>query len=210
MEGELLHCRRNFVCLASRKSTLEGIARSNRVLDMSGIGCHPLVFPAWSELWPLMCGVANHANIAFSLPFNSVQTFHFLKSQYGPKGTNFCYQFSAFLFKVRRTWVFGQSESGRQCGWKPEGAGLQPEALCQAPKGQSSFSLTPILSVASVFLSPAGLYYKRKELIALVDKSKPAQRSETQQNTQGRPYWALITALRPASWGLPVGVKSMN
>ena len=47
-------------------------------------------------------------------------------------------------------------------------------------------------------------------LIALVDKPKPAQRSETQQNTQGRPYWALITTLQPASWGLPVGVKSMN
>lgn len=97
-----------------------------------------------------------------------------------PKGQIVVIRFSDFLFK-------GQ------------GAGLQPEALSQAPKGQSSFSLTPILSVASVVLSPAGLYYKRKELIALVDKPKPAQRSETQQNTQGRPYLALITALRPAS-----------
>lgn len=191
MEGDLLHCRRNFVCLASRESTLEGIARSNRVLDMSGIGWRPLVFPAWSELWPLMCGVAYHANIAFSLPFNSVQTFIFLNLNMAPKGQIVVISFPLFYSSSEGSESLARPQSGRQCGCKPEGAGLQPEALSQAP----------ILSVASVVLSPAGLYYKRKELIALVDKPKPAQRSETQQNTQGRPYWALITALRPASWG---------
>ena len=179
MEGELLHCRRNFVYLASRESTLEEIARSNRVLDMSGIGCRPLAFPAWSELWPLMCGVAYHANIAFSLPFNSVQTFIFLNLNMAPKGQIVVISFPLFYSSSEGSESLARPQSGRQCGCKPEGAGLQPEALSQAPKGQSSFSLTPILSVASVVLSPAGLYYKRKELIALVDKPKPAQRSET-------------------------------
>ena len=141
-------------------------------------------------------------------PLTVCKPFIFLKSQYGPKGTNCCYPFSAFLFEGSES--LARPQSGRQCRCKPEGAGLQSEALSQAPKGQSSFSLTPILSVASVVLSPARLYYKRKELIALVDKPKPAQRSETQQNSQGWPYLALIFALRPASWGLPVGVKSMN
>lgn len=158
-----------------------------------------------------MCGVASHANIAFSLPFNSVQTFHFFKISIWPQRDKLLLSvFPLFYSRSEGSESLARPQSGRQCGWKPEGAGLQPEALSQAPKGQSSFSLTPILSVASVVLSPAGLYYKRKELIALVDKPKPAQRSETQQNTQGRPYLALITALRPASWGLPVGVKSMN
>lgn len=52
-------------------------------------------------------------------------------------------------------------------------AGLQPEAFRQALKGQpklealSSFLLTQILSVTSVVLSLAGLYHKRKELMAL-------------------------------------------
>ena len=154
-----------------------------------------------------MCGVASHANIAFSLPFNSMQTFHFFKISIWPQRDKLLLSvFPLFYSRSEGSESFARPQSGRQCGCKPEGAGLQPEALSQAPKGQSSFSLT----VASVVLSPAGLYYKRKELIALVDKPKPAQRSETQQNAQGRPYLALITALRPASWGLPVGVKSMN
>ena len=126
-----------------------------------------------------MCGVAYHANIAFSLPFNSVQTFIFLNLNMAPKGQIVVISFPLFYSSSEGSESLARPQSGRQCGCKPEGAGLQPEALSQAPKGQSSISLTPILSVASVVLSPAGLYYKRKELIALVDKPKPAQRSET-------------------------------
>ena len=158
-----------------------------------------------------MCGVVSHANIPFSLPFNCVQTFHFFKISIWPQRDKLLLSvFPLFYSRSEGSESLARPQSGRQCGCKPEGAGLQSEALSQAPKKQSSFSLTPILSVASVVLSPARLYYKRKELIALVDKPKPAQRSETQQNSQGWPYLALIFALRPASWGLPVGVKSMN
>ena len=54
------------------------------------------------------------------------------------------------------------------------GAGLQPEPSL-------SFSLTQILSVASVALSLARLYYRRKELMALINKPKPqAQPLQTQ------------------------------
>ncbi|PFX23472.1 hypothetical protein AWC38_SpisGene11967 [Stylophora pistillata] len=44
---------------------------------------------------------------------------------------------------------------------------LEPEPKPE-PSSSSSFSLTQILSVASIVLSLAGLYYKRKELMELV------------------------------------------
>ena len=56
----------------------------------------------------------------------------------------------------------------------------------------SSFSLTQILSVVSMVLSLAGLYYKRKELMALVNKPQPKPQAQTKQ-TQ-----------------IPVRVKAMN
>lgn len=60
------------------------------------------------------------------------------------------------------------------------GVGLQPET-------SSSFSRIQILSVASAVFSLAGLYYKRKELVALINKPQPqpqAQQREMQRNTQ--------------------------
>ena len=121
-----------------------------------------------------------------------------------PKGQIVVISFPLFYSRSEGSESLARPQSGRQCGCKPEGAGLQPEALSQAPKGQSSFSLTPILSVASVVLQPAGLYYKRKELIALVDKPKPAQRSETQQNTQGRLHILCY------GWSSPCEVKIIS
>ena len=146
-----------------------------------------------------MCGVASHANIAFSL-----QTFHFFKITIWPQRDKLL--LSVFRFSIQgpkdlSLWP-GRRAAGN-AGASPR-AGLQPEALSQAPKGQSSFSLTPILSVASVVLSPAWLYYKRKELIALVDKPKPAQRSETQQNTQGRLHILCY------GWSSPCEVKIIS
>ena len=84
----------------------------------------------------------------------------------------------------------------------PEGAGTTGVGLQPEP---SSFSVTQILSVASVVLSLAGLYYKRKELMAFVNKPKPAQRSEATQNKQPQ-----ITSLRLAPLGLPVRIKPMD
>ena len=63
----------------------------------------------------------------------------------------------------------GQKTTERKRGPKDlstRGAGLQPEPSL-------SFSLTQILSVASVALSLARLYYRRKELMALINKPKP-------------------------------------
>lgn len=58
------------------------------------------------------------------------------------------------------------------------GVGLQPET-------SSSLSRIQILSVASAVFSLAGLYYKRKELVALINKPQPqAQQREMQRNTQ--------------------------
>ena len=48
--------------------------------------------------------------------------------------------------------------------------GMQPEPEPKPAPSSSSLSLTQIPSVASVVLSVAGLYYKRKELMALVEK----------------------------------------
>ena len=47
---------------------------------------------------------------------------------------------------------------------------MQPEPEPKPAPSSSSLSLTQIPSVASVVLSVAGLYYKRKELMALVEK----------------------------------------
>ena len=63
----------------------------------------------------------------------------------------------------------------------PRGASCKEEGITPKLKTSSSFSPTQILSVASVVLSQAGLYSKRKELkvlcalvegLALVNKSK--------------------------------------
>lgn len=53
--------------------------------------------------------------------------------------------------------------------------GLKPELKREHSSSSvsSSFSRTHILSVASIFLSLAGLYYERKELIELVNRSQP-------------------------------------
>ena len=46
---------------------------------------------------------------------------------------------------------------------------------------EGSFSLTQILSVASIVVSLAGLYYKRKELMSFVrSSSEPSERHEAQ------------------------------
>ena len=42
----------------------------------------------------------------------------------------------------------------------------------EIPKEQGSFSLTQILSVVSIVVSLAGLYYKRKELMSFVKPEK--------------------------------------
>ena len=42
----------------------------------------------------------------------------------------------------------------------------------EIPKEQGSFSLTQILSVVSIVVSLAGLYYKRKELMSFVKPGK--------------------------------------
>ena len=64
----------------------------------------------------------------------------------------------------------------------PRGASHKGTGITPKLKTSSSFSPTQILSVASVVLSQAGLYSKRKELkvlfalvegLALVNKSKP-------------------------------------
>ena len=64
---------------------------------------------------------------------------------------------------------------------RPRGASCKEEGITPKLKTSSSFSPTQILSVASVVLSQAGLYSKRKELkvlcalvegLALVNKSK--------------------------------------
>ena len=58
-------------------------------------------------------------------------------------------------------------DASKQPNLEPE-----PEPKPEPSSSSSSFSLTQILSVASIVLSLAGLYYKRKELMELV-KSRP-------------------------------------
>ena len=45
---------------------------------------------------------------------------------------------------------------------------------------EGSFSLTQILSVASIVVSLAGLYYKRKELMSFVRPEKPSEKNDFQ------------------------------
>ena len=54
---------------------------------------------------------------------------------------------------------------------KRENKEIPNENKDEIPK-EGSFSLTQILSVASIFVSLAGLYYKRKELMSFVKPEK--------------------------------------
>ena len=51
-------------------------------------------------------------------------------------------------------------------------------------KEQGSFSLTQILSVVSIVVSLAGLYYKRKELMSLVKPSRERRVDRTEEITE--------------------------
>ena len=85
---------------------------------------------------------------------------------------------------AKTCWIQQKSERGKEeekrfkTTWRLEG--LQPET-------SSSLSRIQILSVASAVFPLAGLYYKRKELVALINKPQPqpqAQQREMQRNTQ--------------------------
>ena len=56
----------------------------------------------------------------------------------------------------------------------------------EIPNEQGSFSLTPILSVASIVVSLAGLYYKRKELMSFVKPSRERRVRSNRRNNQRR------------------------
>ena len=61
-----------------------------------------------------------------------------------------------------------------------------PNESKQETSNEGSFSLTQILSVASIVVSLAGLYYKREELMSLVKPERnkyraPARKEETTQ-----------------------------
>ena len=85
----------------------------------------------------------------------------------------------AFLVASGKTKeMIGAKQSEDLTDSSHRGAGLQPEPELET---SLSFSLTQILSVASVALSLARLYYRRKELMALINKPKPqAQPLQTQ------------------------------
>ena len=63
-----------------------------------------------------MCDVAYHANIAFSLPFNSVQTFIFLNLNMAPKGQIVAISFPLFR---RAAGNAGASPRGQDYNQKP-------------------------------------------------------------------------------------------
>ena len=81
----------------------------------------------------------------------------------------------------------------------------EPEPKPEPSSSSSSFSLTQILSVASIVLSLAGLYYKRKELMELV-KSRPNPELEPEPRKIQR-----ISAGESAELPqIPKGVKPMD
>ena len=60
-------------------------------------------------------------------------------------------------------------------------AGRENKEILKENNQEGSFSLTQILSVVSIVVSLAGLYYKRKELMSFVrPSSEPSERHEAQ------------------------------
>ena len=56
----------------------------------------------------------------------------------------------------------------------------------EIPNEQGSFSLIPILSVASIVVSLAGLYYKRKELMSCVKPPRERRVRSNRRNNRRR------------------------
>ena len=54
----------------------------------------------------------------------------------------------------------------------------------EIPKEEGSFSLTQILSVASIVVSLAGLYFKRKELMSFVKPPRERRVDRTEEITE--------------------------
>ena len=63
-----------------------------------------------------------------------------------------------------------KAREAKKCG--RENKEIPKENKDEIPKEQGSFSLTQILSVVSIVVSLAGLYYKRKELMSFVKPEK--------------------------------------
>lgn len=111
--------------------------------------------------------------------------------------------------KVREQKKVNDSQSSKQYkGLKPE---PKPELEVKQNPEQPSFSLTQILSVASIVVSLAGLYYKRKELMELINKSqpnpgpKPEPSQESSQEPSQTQWWKNQCASQ-----IPIRVKPMD
>ena len=63
-------------------------------------------------------------------------------------------------------------------------AGSEAEEIPKENNQEVSFSLTQILSVVSIVVSLAGLYYKRKELMSFVRPSRERRVGRTEEITE--------------------------
>ena len=63
-------------------------------------------------------------------------------------------------------------------------AGRENKEIPKENTQEASFSLTQILSVASIVVSLAGLYYKRKELMSLVKPPRERRVGRTEEITE--------------------------
>lgn len=100
--------------------------------------------------------------------------------------------------KVREANKLESSYSG-----STEASVKQSSSNSRAKLSPSSFSLTQILSIASIVLSLTGLYHKRKEVMALViRKQLHAQPQLTEANLECRPEQPQTKSplTRPMDW----------
>ena len=87
-----------------------------------------------------------------------------------------------------------KAREAKKAGHKKEIPKENKDEIPKENNQEGSFSLTQILSVVSIVVSPAGLYYKRKELMSFVKPEKsdfqaPPIREINSERRESVVYW---------------------